>query len=750
MQPNFLQRVFAHSYRLLAGMTMAVALSACGGGGGSPGTVPGTPGPTPPGPPTPVVASVTLTVSKSTMPGNGADGSEVTLIAIVKDAGNNALSGVTVGFAATSGTISNTNRVTGADGTVTEKLSTKGDPLARDITVTASVGALKSEKVVKVENPAVVVPKLLLTASNGALASAGELGTEVQIRAVVIDSNNVVVPGATVSFSTTSGSLSAAQKSTNAAGIATVDLNTAADPTTRVITVTATVPGTPAATIAVNVVGTKIALNAATTLNVGSMSDITAVLTNSLGNPLSGVTLTFLNTRTNNVVSVKGGAAALTDTAGKLVLSYKANEAGADVVTVRALGESGAVAIATVASDFTIAALAATRNTDACNQVNVRNFLSGAAQAGGVTISSSRGTVYVDAACTAPLNGGSITLAGGLATAYVKANSPGVATLSATYSVTGATVQGTVEFVAPLTAISIIGLQATPAIVGANAVGSTNQQSVLRAVVTDRASQGNPVKGAKVAFSIVSDSSGGTLSQPSEVITGADGSATISYIAGTTTTAVDGVVIRAQVQSAISSASTTASLTVAQRSLFISAGTGNTILVPNDTTYQVNYSVFVTDSAGNAVRDVTMTGAVRPRYYRKGSMVLASPTGPWVANVTATCLNEDLDSDGVLSPSEDSAGNNNGRLDPVIPLNITSSGKTDAGGTAIISMLYPKDRAFWIDVDFTIRGAVSGSEARYVGYTLLPGASVDYKDATVAPPGKVSPYGTSTSCFDVN
>ncbi|MES2319748.1 MAG: Ig-like domain-containing protein [Pseudomonadota bacterium] len=726
--------------------SMAVALSACGGGGGSPGTVPGQ---QPPGAITPTPASIVLATSSDTIVGSGADGTEVTVTAIVKDAGNNALSGVTVSFVSSSGTISSGSRVSDSSGMVTEKLSVKGDTTPRDITITAKVGGLTSNaKVVKVLSTSITPPKLLLTSSSGTLASAGELGTEVQIRALLIDNNNVVVPNVVVTFATNSGTLSASQVPTSASGIAVVNLNTGADPTTRTISVTASAPGTAVSTVNVNVVGTKIALNAAPTLNVGSTSDVTAVLTNSLGNPIVNQLMTVSHTLAANGLTVKSGGSAITDNSGKLVLRYAATVAGTDTITVAALGETATATITTVASDFTIASDLPVVNTNTCSRVIVRNFLSGVAQDGTVTISSSRGAVYTDSNCTVALNGSSRTLAAGLATVYVSANSPGVATLSATYNITNATVQGVVEFVAPLTAVSVVSLQATPAIVGANATGKTDQQSILRAVVTDKASQGNPVKGAKVAFSIISDPSGGSLSQPSEVITGSDGSATISYIAGTTTTAVDGVKIRAQVQSAVSTAFADAQLTVAQRSLFISAGTGNTIVIVNSSTYQSDYAVFVSDSAGNAVRDVTVTGAVRPRYYYKGYMYLPNGVGPWVPFVTATCANEDVDSDGVLGIGEDTNGN--GRLDPVIPMNITSSGKTDAGGTATISMTYPKDRAYWIDVDFTIRGAVTGSEARYVGYTLLKGAAIDYKDATVAPPGLVSPYGQSTSCANSN
>lgn len=734
--------------RLVAGGLLASALAACGGGGGSPGTVTGgvdaskTP------------ATVSLVTSSNTIAASGADGTEVTLTAIVKDANNSALAGATVSFKADSGTISNTVRITDSNGMVVEKLSVKGDPTARAITITASAGAVTSAaKVVTVIGNTSSAPKLLLTSSGGALASSGADGTAVQIRALVLDSNNVVVPGAIVSFATDSGSVSAPQKTTDASGIATVNLETGTDPTTRTITVTAAVAGAPASNVKVNVAGTKLSINAASTVNAGATSDLTVVLVDSAGTPLPNRTVTF-SALINPLISKTGGtSSALTDGSGKVTLSYTAKTAANDVVTVRALGETATASIAIGTSNFVIAVVDAngvtrsSANTDVCNRVSISNFVGSAPQGGTVSVSSSRGIIYADASCLTTLNA-PVTMVSGAAEVFVRANSPGVATLTANSSATNSTVQGSVEFVAPLTSSAVVSLQATPAVVGANAPGSTTEQVVLRAVVTDKASQGNPVKNAKVAFSIVSDSSGGTLSQPSEVITGSDGAATISYIAGTTTTAVDGVIIQARVVSAVSAAANTTRLTVAQKSLFISAGTGNSILSPSSATYQVDYVVFVTDAAGNAVSDVAITGSIRPRTYRKGIMALNGDKGPWAPQVSATCLNEDVDSDGVLGIGEDKNGN--GRLDPVIPMNITSSGKTGANGTATISIFYPKDRAYWLDVDFTIRGAVSGSEARYVGYTLLSGAAADYATPATQPPGYVSPYGTSGACTDVN
>ncbi|MET0266943.1 MAG: Ig-like group 1 domain-containing protein, partial [Duganella sp.] len=297
---------------------------------------------------------------------------------------------------------------------------------------------------------------------------------------------------------------------------------------------------------------------------------------------------------------------------------------------------------------------------------------------------------------------------------------------------------------APLTAAATITLQADPAVVGANTAGSSSQQTTLRAVVRDGPAQNNPVKNALVSFSIVTDASGGALTQPADVSTGADGSATVSFIAGSTATATDGVQIRARLIGG-SGASASTSLTVARRSLFISAGTGNVVGVPSTSTYQQDYVVFVTDAAGNAVSGVRLTASVAPLRYYKGQMVYTAP-GPWRAVVLATCDNEDLNRNGILDAGEDFNGN--GKLEPGIPVTITPSVTTDASGQAVVSLVYPRDRVNWLDVQLTLRGQADGSESTYTSLVHLLGLSSDYTNENVAPPGATSPYGVAMTCSD--
>jgi hypothetical protein len=742
---NLLENAFAKPARMLLAASLTAGLVACGGGGGSAGTQPG-------GGSNATVASISLATSATTMSATGDDGTEVTLTAIAKDANNNALANVTIGFSASSGTVSSTNRVTNANGTVVEKLSVKGDSTPRVITITATSGGVSSApKTVTVVANASVAPKLSLTASSGTLPSSGVASSAVEIRALVLDANNVIVPNAVVSFTTDSGSLNTSQMVTDSSGQAVVKLATAGDPSTRTITVTA-VSGATTTKVTVNVIGTQLQLNAPSSVNTGSKVDLSALLTDSAGSPLANRSVVFSATAGTLTTKTGGTSPAMTDSTGKLVMSYTGTVDGAATITVSSLGETATTGITSVSSTFTVGVVSGSGPytpklaafTDTCEKVLVHDFVGAVPRVGTVNVSTSRGVIYSDAGCNVALTGPA-TLSGGEVVVYTLASSPGVATLTATSNTGLTSVQGTVEFSAAVISSSTISVQATPATIGANTAGSSSQQSVIRAVVLDRAVNGNPIKNARVAFSIVSDTSGGSLSQPSEVITASDGSASVSFIAGTNTTGANGVVVRAQIISPVSAASSTASLTVSQRSLFITAGTGNSVLRPTEATYQVDYAVFVTDAAGNPVPGVTVTAAAKPRTYSKGYYQWGGAS--WVPTFTATdCLNEDSDGNGVLGVNEDFNGN--GRLDPGISLNISSGATTGANGTATVSVTYPRDRATWIDVDFVIRGAVTGSESSYAGYFRLPGAGIDFGNESSAPPGAVSPYGKSAYCSD--
>ncbi|MCL6482588.1 MAG: Ig-like domain-containing protein [Janthinobacterium lividum] len=722
-------------------LALGTMLAACGGGGGDPtlGSKDGA---------NSGVASVALVASASSIVASGEDGTEVALTVVVKNAGNNAITGQTVAFTASSGTISNTVRVTDANGTVTEKLSVKGDTTLRDITIKASSGGIDSAPVlVKVVPVTSGIASLLLTSSGGSLASSG--GTAVNVIAFVKDANNAVVPNASVTFSADSGALGATLVSTNAQGQAIVSLNTGGDASLRTIKVSASA-GAQKASTEIGVSGTKLAVSAFSSVNLKTSTDMVVKLVDSSGNPLVGKPVTFSAQTNPLIVKGGGGSPALTDNNGQLILSYNAQSGTGDTITIKSQGDSVVVPVAINAANFTINAVTdanvalTTLATQTCYAIAVHNDVAGTAQTGNVRFSTSRGAIYRDAACATPLLA-PLALVGGNAIAYVQADGAGRTSLTARNESTGVSVQADVEFVAPLTPQATITLQADPAVIGANTAGSTSQRSALRAIVRDGTAQNNLVKNAQVGFTIQSDASGGSLSSPSVVNTDADGMATVSYIAGQASTGVDGVIVQAQLQGA-SSSSAKARLTVTKKSLFISAGSGNVLDGTDSSTYRKTYTVFVTDAAGNPVPDVIITAAAWPKSYYKGTLQFSSAATSWIRGPSVTCPNEDQNRNGMLDALEDE--NKNGYLDPGIPLNVSTGGKTDSSGTTTVTLTYPRDRANWLDVELTIRGNSSGTEATYVGYTLLPGLFSDFNRQDVSPPGVISPYGQANVCSD--
>lgn len=749
----------------LMALMMAFMLAACGGGGGSPGIDPNKP--TTPTDPTDVAvakaASLSITTSAATM--STVTGS-VDVAFLVRDANNNVVPGAKVTVAVSSGSLSRTNvdRITDKDGLIKETLTTPGDASEREITITGQVGKIAATPMkVKVVTAR---PTITLISSSGNLDSAGAAGTEITITALVKDSGNNVVPDVPVTLTADSGALTSGKRLTDAKGMVKETLSTGGNQTTRVITINASVPNAVATPLTIQVAGHKIVISANDSANLGKVSKLSAQLLDSTGRPTPNVPITFSASRATSVLRIAGttiGSPATTDAQGQIQLDYTPGTGGdatlPDTITLSGLGVSAGKQITINAINFEITAYAGTTpivqaNTPLCVPFTAVVKSGTTNLTGSVTMSSSRGTVHSDAACSAnAVLAGPISLNSGAATAYVKSTTPGMATLVSNF--TGFDTNGTspivassssqLEFVSPLVGTAYIDLQADPAVV------ALGKATTLKAVVRDGTTQDNLVKDAVVVFSIVGDPSGGKLAQPTVVKTDASGSASVTYTGGASSTALGGVVLQAKIQDlSTPEATKQTKITVSGQALFISAGTGKTTNTPSESTYSVDYAVFVTDATGNAVNNATVVASVLPRDYYKGYYRFLAGGTVWRQTVTTPegCVNEDKNKNGIMDPNEDT--NRNGRLDPGIPITVTTSGTTDLTGQTKVTLTYPRDRATWTSIDMTIRARVSGTEATYVTYTILPGLSTDYDKEASPPPGATSPYGFSNSCNDVN
>ena len=603
-------------------------------------------------------------------------------------------------------------------------------------------------------DPASLASSVRLVFSGAELASSGVAGSEVSVTALVKDAANLALPGAKIAFAADSGILGSVDAVTDKNGQARAVLGTGGDKNNRSIKVTATV-GSQAGSGTVAVTGSTVELAGPSLLTLGQQADFTVTVRDSARQPVSGATISYAGNGAAGL-AVKDGAAALSNAQGQLLLRLAAGALGNNAVSASALG-------ATVSHAYTVAGgelrLTPAVGMDAgggeilqevpamaCEAIDVRYESNGVARTGSASLSTSRGTLYADSACGVALPSSLTFTNGNLPRSYVQSANAGVATITATVA-GGPTAQTRLEFVALLSAASKLGVQADPAVLGANAAGASDNVATLSAVVRDGAAN-NLVKHAPVVFSILSDPSGGYLRQAGHILTGSNGLASTVYVAGPADSGRDGVLIQASIAGATQAAATAqVRLTVARKALSIKFGTGNNVREYSASVLQKDIAVFVSDSAGNAVPGVAITAAGWPSRYGKGYYVWEADkqefpdTGAWRLALTRySCANEDVLRNGIFDAAYDLNGN--GVLDPGIPLTVTASGQTDALGLATLTISYPRNYGSWVQLALSVRGSVAGTEAASTTELTLPTLATDFSARRVPPPGQTSPYGT--------
>lgn len=587
-------------------------------------------------------------------------------------------------------------------------------------------------------DPATTAASVTLVFSSNDLASAGATGAEVVVTALVKTAQNTAVAGAKVDFSADSGLIAANSAMTDQAGKVTALLGTGGSKLNRPIMVSARA-GVQSASGVVNVSGTKMALSGPAFLASGGSADLIATLTDSSERPIAGVALTA-TTLLGNLVQMPGK---ISDSRGQVPLQLIASKRGAEQITLSALGASTTRSILIGGSDVSVTpAISVDANgmetpgevaVGSCAPVGGSYIVNGAGLAGNVTLSASRGILYKNATCSMPLTG-SLALAGGtFPTAWIKSDNAGVSNIDASIS-GGPSGSTRVQFVASLIASSRVDLQSDLAVLG------NGERSTLIAVVRDGTGANNLVKGATVQFSILADPSGGNLLSPFSSVTGSDGIARAVFVAGPADTAKNGTQIQARIV-ALPTATSIANLTVSKKALSIQFGTGNQLVEFSASVLQKEFTVFVSDSAGNPVSGVTITSAAWPTRYKKGYYeIVWDIPAHWVPVDSYICLNEDSQRKGIYDKAFDI--NNNGVLEPGIPLSVTAGGKTDAMGMTTVLLRYPRDRANWVQVELTVTGTVAGTESVARNAFWLPALAKDLSDPLVSPPGRISPYGT--------
>lgn len=583
-----------------------------------------------------------------------------------------------------------------------------------------------------------VTPGLATPASVEIFASAPQMSSStsssVTFTVVVKDSANQAIPNQTVTFSASSGNLSGALPSpktgANGEAITGVSLSVGADQSNRTIVVTASAKGA-SQSISIPVSGTTISLVGDSSVLVGSAGTFTARAQDQAGQPIRNATLT-VTSALGNAISPN---TVVTDSQGAATFSYSGAASGVDTLTLTGLGATAVTTVSVSGEDFRIEAPTsnATLGVGASQAISARITSNGVPVAGRtVNFSSTRGVVSGASATTD---------ANGRASASVSSATAGPATIVAQSGSSQTSVNVTFAATVPASLV----LQANPGALPPNTNGSRANQSTIQAVVRDSA--GNPVSGVVVNFSAITDGSNGAIS-PASGTTNANGSVSVQFTPGALPTANNGVLIRATVQG--TAVSGDAMLTVSGQALFISIGSGNVISNLNNTTYEKEFSVLVTDVNGAPVGSKVVNLSVQPNSYGKGTLTFNAVAGAWGYSAGVTfCANEDTNRNGVLDTGEDFNGN--GRLTPGLPVVVSpSSITTGADGFGTFKLQFGENFVPWLTTTITARASVSGTESVQTQAYALEGVSSDFVSETNPPQGTSSPFGTSTSCSSAN
>jgi ribosomal protein S9 len=565
-------------------------------------------------------------------------------------------------------------------------------------------------------------------------------GETVNITAFVKTSGNVAIANQVVTFNADSGLLQAVSATTDDNGVASAKLAAGSNKANRDIVVKVTSGGV-SGQVVVSVKGIQLALAGELALKLGASTKYTLKVMDGTGKVVSGASV-VLSSSLGNVLSE---SVVTTDTAGTATFTYTATKAGDDTITAQSLGTNVQQTVAVSAVDLAfMSPVASTLIPVGTTQIFTMRYLSGGSGVAGKTVSFSTTRGVLVSSSTV------VTNASGEASVSVSSNSAGPATVVAVIDGVGrASIAA--DFIAQTP--STIVMQSSLGAIPPNSSGSNSSQSTIEATVRDAA--GNLVTGKAVNFNIVSDVSGGYLSTAT-VSTDQYGKAKVQYVAGTSSTAADGVVISGTVAGV--GIVSNVKLTVNAKALFINIAYGNTMTNLDETTYSKPFSIYVTDATGNPVGNQQVTVSVIPKSYMKGW--LSSQATGWLyssGSPTFFCRNTDINRNGIYDPSVFEDANGNGVWDtvelretsPLRPGNVVVATPglltTDSSGRASFSLQYGEQYAWWVGVDLTAKALVAGTESRTTQTLLLDMLADDASDILTSPANRISPFGTGFS-----
>ena len=469
-----------------------------------------------------IAFSVDLSVEREALTPN----SSTAVTVAVKDSNGNPISGELVTLSrsgSAAGSLSAVTATTNANGeavvTYTAGVSQGSD------TITVRLGsnsAITTTQDIDVSSVNAQVGGLTLVAGN--TSTVVESTTPIVVRATVTDTNGQPLPGVTVNFTGSLGTLSAATATTTSAGVAevnwtpgsvvgTASINASTGGFNQVVQIT--ISSAPAATIELS--------SGTSELTPNSSTAVTVAVKDSNGNPISGELVTL--SRSGSAAGSLSAVTATTNANGEAVVTYTAGVSqGSDTITVR-LGSNSAI---TTTQDIDVSSVNA--------QVGGLTLVAGNTS----TVVESTTPIVVRATVTdtngQPLPGVTVNFSNSLGTLSSPtgiSNSSGVAEVTWTPG----SVVGTASINASTGGFNqVVLITINPDLNSAVLTLGTTASSLYAgatATLTARLVDGgaNPVAGRALNFSMVGDTSNGNLSN-STATTDVNGRAIVTYTAG--------------------------------------------------------------------------------------------------------------------------------------------------------------------------------------------------------------------------
>ena len=626
---------------------------------------------------------ITLSSDTKIIDGNGV--SSATITAKVTDRKKKPAPAVDVKFSIPSGqgTLSSESATTGADGiasiTITSTKVGRVYVLAKIDNAKVTGKKLMS---IKVRASTILTFTLTLTVNKPTIKADG-LSTAT-VTALLRNDKNNPVPGEAITFEAEHGTITASGV-TNSSGIATATITS--DTFNGDVTITANSGSLTATTsikfVPAGLLSLSVSVSPATIPSDGTTtSDITATLTDSTNNPVSGKTINFSNaldsdgdgtisagdtldfgtlSATSGVTDVNGQVKGITITAanpGSIVIQADVEGVSANAVLL-AVPPAEVKSVDVTSSDSKILVNGGTTTITA----TFNNITSGTA-----TFVTSLGYFIAPdiASTTAPINGS------GVATATLtSANKTGVAEIKVTSidATTSEKIEGSVFVQIFSSTPKTVEVSASP-----NNVAINTGTSTITAKVKDK--DGNPVAGQLVGFKIVNTPGGtgpndGSQLSSASAVSDDDGIAEVTFLAGALETPTfNGIRIDAFLTSDTTITGTTF-LTVSGRPFFISIAFAEAPSTDTGSSLTLPITALVSDIHGNPVADGTSVsfGVAITRL----ALAKVSPTGDFSGSKILN--SEDINQNGVLDPEEDI--NNNGVLDFIEDVN--GNGQLDSG-----------------------------------------------------------------------